>query len=303
MTTGPSETVVHLDDVSVRYGRTLALDRVTLTIERGAVFALLGRNGAGKSSLVRVLLGLQRASHGRASLLGRDSWSRRAELMSRVAVVPEEPDAPQDMTSEEVLRFCRRISTRWDDGQARERLSRFGVPLKTPFGRLSKGQRKQVSLAIALATSPELLVLDDPTLGLDVVAKTSLFEELVSELADRGTTVLLTTHDLAQVEGIADRVGILSDGRLVLEESLETLKSRFRRLRFAKATPAMEEALVPLRAIGTKRWGAGLEAVVGEFDEARLAALTSNVTSEVDVSPMSLEEIFLAVAGDREVSR
>lgn len=300
MTTVPSESVVHLDDVSVRYGRKLALDRVTLKIERGAVFALLGRNGAGKSSLVRVLLGLQRASHGRASLLGEDSWSRRAALMSRVAVVPEEPDAPQDMTSEEILRFCRRISLRWDDAQARERLSRFGVPSKTPFGQLSKGQRKQVSLAIALATSPELLVLDDPTLGLDVVAKTSLFEELVSELADRGTTVLLTTHDLAQVERVATRVGILLDGRMALDEEIDTLKSRFRRLRFAQAAPGVEEALAPLRAIGTKRWGAGLEAVVGEFDEARVAALAP---SGVDISSMSLEEIFLAVAGDREVSR
>jgi ABC-2 type transport system ATP-binding protein len=215
-------------------------------------------------------------------------------------VVPEEPDAPQDMNSDEILRFCSRISSRWDDAQARERLSRFGVPVRTAFGKLSKGQRKQVSLAIALATSPELLVLDDPTLGLDVVAKTSLFEELVTELADRGTTVLLTTHDLAQVEGVATRVGILLDGRMALDEELETLKSRFRRLRFAQAAPGVEEALVPLRAIGTKRWGAGLEAVVGEFDEARVAALGPG---EVDVSSMSLEEIFLAVAGDRGVSR
>jgi ABC-2 type transport system ATP-binding protein len=289
-----------LEELSVRYGRTIALDRVSLSIESGTVYALLGRNGAGKSSLVRVLLGLQQADRGRATLFGEDAWRRRAALMARVAVVPEEPDAPQDMTGEEILRFCARISARWDGAQARARLDRFGVPLKTAFGRLSKGQRKQVSLAIALATSPELLVLDDPTLGLDVVAKASLFEELVSELADRGTTVLVTTHDLAQVEGVATRVGILLDGRIALDEEIDALKSRFRRLRFAKAAPGVEEALAPLRAIGTKRWGAGLEAVVGEFDEARVAAIAP---SGVDVSPMSLEEIFLAVAGDREVSR
>ncbi len=295
--TGP---VVRLDGVTVRYGRMLALEGVSLSIERGAVFALLGRNGAGKSSLVRVLLGLQRATRGDVSLLGEDAWSRRASLMKRVAVVPEEPDAPQDMTSDEILRFCRRISVRWDDAQARERLARFAVPLRTAFGKLSKGQRKQVSLAIALATSPELLVLDDPTLGLDVVAKASLFEELVSELADRGTTVLITTHDLAQVEGVATRVGILLDGKLMLDEEIDTLKSRFRRIRVAQSTPAVEEALTPLRAIGMRKWGAGLEAVVGEFDEQRVAALAP---SGVDVSPMSLEEIFLAVAGEREVSR
>lgn len=300
MTEDASTPVVRLDAVSVRYGRKVALDRLSLSIQSGSVFALLGRNGAGKSTLVRVLLGLQRADHGRASIFGENSWKRRALLMKRVAVVPEEPDAPQDMTGDEILRFCRRISERWDDGQARERLDRFGVPLTTGFGKLSKGQRKQVALAIALATSPELLILDDPTLGLDVVAKASLFEELVGELADRGTTVLVTTHDLAQVEGVATRVGILVDGRLALDEDIETLKSRFRRIRVAQAAPGVEDALAPLHAIGTRRWGAGLEAVVGEYDEARVAALAP---SGVDVSPMSLEEIFLAVAGDREVSR
>jgi len=300
MTDSSPAAVARLDEVSVRYGRKLALDRLSLRIERGSVYALLGRNGAGKSTLVRVLLGLQKADRGNASIFGESSWKRRSALMKRVAVVPEEPDAPQDMTGEEILRFCGRISERWDDAQARARLDRFGVPLKTGFGKLSKGQRKQVSLAIALATSPELLVLDDPTLGLDVVAKASLFEELVSELADRGTTVLVTTHDLAQVEGVATRVGILVDGRMALDEDLETLKSRFRRIRVAQAAPGVEEALAPLHAIGTRRWGAGLEAVVGEFDEARVAALAP---SGVDVSSMSLEEIFLAVAGDREVSR
>lgn len=292
--------VARLDEVSVRYGRTTALDRVSMSVESGSVYALLGRNGAGKSSLVRVLLGLQRASGGHATLFGEDSWSKRAALMKRVAVVPEEPDAPQDMTAGEIVRFCARISERWDDAAARARLERFGVPQATAFGRLSKGQRKQVSLAIALATSPELLVLDDPTLGLDVVAKTSLFEELVSELADRGTTVLVTTHDLAQVEGVATRVGVLAGGRMALDEEMEALKSRFRRIRVAQARPGIEEALAPLRAIGTKRWGAGLEAVVGAFDEERAAAIAHD---GVDVSPMSLEEIFLAVAGDREVTR
>ena len=105
------------------------------------------------------------------------------------------------------------------------RLKRFGVALDTPFGKLSKGQKGQVSLSLALASAPRLLVLDDPTLGLDAVARKAVFEELIGDLADRGTTVFITTHDLAGVEPIADRVGILREGRLVLDEEMEALKA------------------------------------------------------------------------------
>jgi ABC-2 type transport system ATP-binding protein len=112
------------------------------------------------------------------------------------------------------------------------RLQRFGVPADVPFGKLSRGQRGQVALGLALAPEPRLLILDDPTLGLDPVARRSVFEELIGDLADRGTTVFLTSHDLGGVEGIADRVGILQEGRLVLDEEVDTLKQRFRRISF-----------------------------------------------------------------------
>jgi ABC-2 type transport system ATP-binding protein len=221
---GPAIT---LDGLSVRYGRKTALDQVTLTVPKGAVYALLGRNGAGKSSAVRCLLGLQKPTAGRALLFGHDVWRERARAMARVGVVPEEPDVPPEMNAIALARFCRSFYARWDQEGALARLGRFGVPLRTPCGRLSKGQKAQVQLALALGSLPELLVLDDPTLGLDVVARRDFFSELISDLADRGTTVLITTHDLAGVEGIADRVGIIKDARLVIDEELETLKVRY----------------------------------------------------------------------------
>jgi ABC-2 type transport system ATP-binding protein len=130
------------------------------------------------------------------------------------------------MTSRRIAAFCARVYPRWDGRAVEERLRRFEVPPDLPFGRLSKGQKGLVSLALALGHSPELLVLDDPTLGLDVVARRALFEEVVGDLADRGTTVFVTTHDLAGVEGIADRAGFLRAGRLVLDEEMEVLKER-----------------------------------------------------------------------------
>ena len=261
-----------LEGVTVRYGRVTVCEGITLSVPRGEVYALLGRNGAGKSSLLRCLLGSQKPDAGRTLLFGREAWKERTDLMARVGVVPEEPDAPPAMTARQIADFCRRLYPRWDEKAVAERFARFAVPSDTPFGRLSKGQKGEVMLAVALGHSPDLLVLDDPTLGLDVVARRALYEELIGELADRGTTVLVTTHDLAGIEGIATRVGIVKDGRLVLDEETDTLKSRFRRIRYGNRLTETRTAygteLDAFEAVRVKVRGWGVDAVVSNFDEA-----------------------------------
>jgi len=279
------EGLIEVGGLTVRYGGRTALDDVSFSVPAGAVYALLGRNGAGKSSLVRCLLGAQRPAAGAARLLGRDSWRERAPILREVGVVSEEPDAPPAMTVRQIARFCSRLYPRWDAAGLEERLRRFGVPADVPFGRLSKGQKGQVALALALAPAPRLVLLDDPTLGLDPLARRAVFEELIVELADRGTTVFLTSHDLAGVEGIADHIGVLREGRLVLNEDLESVKQRFRRIRFSGTLPGLEE-LAPV-AVASRGWG--VEAVVTRWDEERSAP------HGVEVSGLTLEEIFLAV--------
>ena len=290
-------TAIHAEHVSVRYGRKIAVDDVTLSVAPGSVYALLGRNGSGKSSLVRCLLGQLPADRGRAELLGEDAWRNRAKLMQRVSVVAEDADAPPEMRVRELAAFSSKLYVRWSQRAFDERLSRFGLDPAMRFGDLSKGQKKQVSLALALATTPELLILDDPTLGLDVVARKSLFEEVIADLADRGITVFITTHDLAPAEAIADRVGILKNGRLVLDEEVETLKERFRRIRFASQPVALEQ--VNLRAASLRQWGSGTEAVISNYNDLELARLRETATI-ADVAPLTLEEIFLAVAGEEQ---
>ncbi len=215
---------LEMDGLSVSYGPTRVIDGLTMVVRRGSVFALLGRNGAGKSSLLRVLIGQRPPAKGRVRLLGNDPWTRRTSLMARVGVVPEEPDAPPEMTPLQLSAFCARLHARWDGPAVAGRLRRFEVPANRPFGRLSKGQKGAVMLALALGHGPELLLLDDPTLGLDVVARDAVFREVIGDLADRGTTIFVSTHDLRAIEGIADHVGILHGGRLVLSGSLEALK-------------------------------------------------------------------------------
>ena len=271
---------IDLQDLTVHYGKAVAVDGVSLAIPRGSVYALLGRNGAGKSSLTRCLLGVQKPTRGSAHLFGQNAWQHRAKLMERVGVVAEDPDAPPEMSSREIVTFCARLYPKFDQKAAMDRIARVGASPKLPFGRLSKGQKRQVLLAVALASSPELLVLDDPTLGLDVVARKELFEELISDLADR--------------------VGIVKNGQLVLNEDLETLKWRFRRIRYASA-PTAEPQLEQLQTVGVRRWGGGIEAVVSNYDDMQLERFRSSAgVRDVEVTPMSLEEIFIAVAGDEK---
>lgn len=290
-------SAIQATNVSVRYARKTAVDDVTIGVAPGSVYGLLGRNGSGKSSLVRALLGQLPADGGHVELFGEDVWKHRARLMERIGVVPEDMDAPPDMRVKELGWFSSRLYTRWNGAAFDDRIRRFGIDPAARAGELSKGQKKQVSLALALATSPELLILDDPTLGLDVVARKSLYEEVIADMADRGITVFITTHDLAPVEAIADRVGILKNGRLVLDEEVETLKSRFRRVRFASQPMALQSA--NLVAAYVRQWGSGTEAVVSNFDDDQFARLRDEAKlTTADVAPMSLEEIFIAVAGE-----
>lgn len=219
--------IIEVDGLTIRYGDLTAVEDMSLEIPQRSVYALLGRNGSGKSSTVRCLLGQQRPTAGKTRMVGLDSWKNRRRIMTTVGVVAESPNIPPETTANRLERFLAKTSTSWDRGKFFSRLESFCVPRRTRFDRLSKGQQRQLSLTAAISTSPELLILDDPTLGLDPVARRELFEELVSELADRGTTVFITTHDLSGVEGIADRVGIINDGHLLVDEELETLKSRF----------------------------------------------------------------------------
>ena len=292
-------SAIQAQDVTVRYGRRTAIQDVTFSVQPGTVYAVLGRNGAGKSSLVRALLGQLRPNRGGVQLLGEDVWQRRSTLMERIGVVAEEPDAPPAMRVRDLGWFSSRLYSRWSQSSFSDRIARFGISPEVRFGELSKGQKKQVMLAMALASAPQLLVLDDPTLGLDVVARKSLFEEVIAHMADTGITVLITTHDLAPVEAVADRVGILRGGALVLDEETETLKSRFRRIRFASQPIALAQA--QLVAANVRQWGSGTEAIVSNYDDLAFERFRDAAQIQsADVSPMSLEEIFIAVAGENE---
>lgn len=289
---GKVDWMVEVRELTARYGRTVAVDRVSLRVAPGEVYVLLGRNGAGKSSLVRCLLGLQRPAEGRALLCGQDAWRARHHALRQVGVVPEESDLPPALCARALAEFAARLYRTWDAAFVRERLERQGVPHDVPVAQLSRGQRAQLLLTLALGHRPAVLVLDDPTLGLDAVARREVWDSLIVELADRGTTVFLTTHDVAGVEGVANRVGILAGGRLLLDEPLEALRERFRRVLLPPG--AAPDGLFAGQQVVSRRESAlGWEVIVKRWDLEVAAAVAGH--QEASALGMSLEDIFVAV--------
>lgn len=223
-----SEAPLSVERVAIRHDGPPLLQEVSFDVRPGEVVALLGRNGSGKTSLLRAVLGLQPVAAGRVQVFGADTWRERPRALARVGSVPEVPDAPPDLDVATLCRLVAALHARWDASVTRERLARFEVPARLPFARLSRGQKGVVMLALALGHEPDLLVLDEPTLGLDVIARDAWFGELVDELSQRGCAVLLASHDLPLVERLAERVIVLKDGHAVADLDIDELKARHR---------------------------------------------------------------------------
>jgi len=293
MNTEKNGPVAEVENLTVRFGSTVAVDQASFVVEQGEVYALLGRNGSGKSTSIRCLLGQLKPTIGKVAIFGRGSWADRRVIMDRVGVAPEVSDVPPEMTALQVSRFAAPLYQRWDHQAFVDRLDRFGVDPQRRFSRLSKGQRKQVGLALALSSAPDLVILDDPTLGLDPVARKALFDELIGELAERGTTVLLTTHDLAGIEGVATRVGVIRQGRMVVDQDLEGLKAGFRKVRFPQ-TEDVKAPQVPGILCSSANNGM-VEVIVPNFDDQAEMAFREVAGDRLEISGLSLEEIFIAV--------
>ena len=214
---------IQAEGLTKRYGETLALDGLDLSIEPGEVYGYLGPNGAGKTTTIRLLLGIHRPTRGRAALFGLDAWADPVEAHRRVAYVSGEPFLWPGMTGAETVEFLARLHGGTDRAYRDELVRRFDLDTKKKVRALSKGNRQKVQLVAALATRADLLMLDEPTSGLDPLMEMA-FRECIREAKERGQAVFLSSHILSEVEALCDRVGILREGRLVDQGTLAELR-------------------------------------------------------------------------------
>jgi ABC-2 type transport system ATP-binding protein len=284
---------VEIRQLSRRFGSRLALDDVTLEVPTGTVFGLVGENGAGKTTLLKHVLGLLKAQSGTVRVFDHDPVSDPVEVLKRIGFVSENRDLPGWMRVRELLCYLEPFYSTWDSCYAQELLTRFELDPEARIKHLSRGQMAKAGLLAALAHRPELLVLDEPSSGLDPVVRRDILEAIIRTVSQDGRTVLFSSHLLDEVERVSDRIAFLHQGKVILAGPLDEIKQRHHRLmlRFEKP-PGEPPALRGALSIS----GSGLEWMVicdgGRHEVAQSATqLGARILSE---QTPSLDEIFVA---------
>jgi ABC-2 type transport system ATP-binding protein len=284
--------VIHTEGLTKRYGDTLALDTLDLTVQPGEVYGYLGPNGSGKTTTIRLLLGLHRPSAGHAELFGIDAWSEPVNAHRRVAYVSGEPFLWPSLTSAETLEFLARLRGGTDVAYRDVLIERFQLDIDKKVRALSKGNRQKVQLIAAFASRADLLLLDEPTAGLDPLMEVA-FRETVVEAKERGQAIFLSSHILSEVEALCDRVGILRGGRLVDEGTLAELRhlsAQTVEVTFDGPAPRLDGlAGVHVTSAGANTLHIEANGGIGPL----IAALAEHPVIALTSREPSLEEIFL----------
>ncbi|MCA9177423.1 MAG: ABC transporter ATP-binding protein [Planctomycetales bacterium] len=293
--------LVEVRALSRMFGKIRALAGVDLDIPTGVVVGLVGANGHGKTTLIKHLLGLLRPQHGSVRVFGLAPDAHPAAVLSRVGYLSEHRDLPEWMRISEYLRYTAAFYPRWDDAYARELLATFRLDPTQRIKSLSKGMRAQVGLIGAVAHRPDLLVLDEPSTGLDAVVRKDILNAIVRAVAEDGRTVLFSSHLLDEVEMMSDRVVMINRGRVVLQGDLDDVKSNHLSIavRFdatPKAFPQLDGLLEATRQgeVWQTLWQADQELTCGRLQQVDGRVLSARHAS--------LQEIFVARAGRRAAS-
>jgi ABC-2 type transport system ATP-binding protein len=292
-----TENVIEIHDLSRRFGDKQALCNISLVVPRGVVFGLVGANGAGKTTLIRHVLGLLKAQSGSLRVFGLDPVREPVGVLSRIGYLSEEGDLPGWMRVDELMRYMRAFYPTWDEQYAEDLRRQFALDPAAKVKTLSKGQKARAGLLVALAYRPELLLLDEPSSGLDPIVRRDILGAIVRTIADEGRTVLFSSHLLDEVERVSDCVAMLKGGRILFAGELDRVKESHHRLTLRFEAPRTQPP--PLN--GVLQWQGGrqewLAIANGPLDELLVAA--SSVGAEViQHQPLSLDDIFLARVGD-----
>lgn len=281
-------------------GGVVAVNDLDLRVDRGAVYGLMGRNGAGKTTLLRLLLGLLRPDRGCARVLGYDLRAAPREVRRRVAYVPQTQQLPGSMRLDDLARWMTHMHPGWDLTLARRLAVDWDVPWQKPIASLSNGDQRKSAILAAFASRPEVLVLDEPAAGFDLVARRELVDLIVDTITQaEGCTVLFSTHILADLERVADHIGVLAAGRIVLSERLEDLLGTTRRVQLIFAEEPPDSLAIP-GAVRVHRCGTVVTAIVRWRHGGELELVRRDVEARVQVFPVGLEEIFLELFGNGE---
>ena len=293
-----TDPVIQTANLSRYFGRKCAVNSLSLTVPRGCVFAFLGRNGSGKTTTIRMLLGLLDPTRGSASVLGHDCRDLPPEVRARIGYLAENHPLYGWMRVRDAAAFQASFHPTWKQDIFEGVIRHFRLDPKARAGHLSRGERAGLALALTLAPEPELLILDDPALGLDPVARRSLLESMIYVTRKADRTILFSSHLLSDVERVADYIAILDHSVLRAQCPVDVFRERVKHivLRFASAPPH----LPPIPGVlQTQRFPNELRLVMANLTDATMSQLHSLGALSVDEVPISLEDAFIAFLADR----
>ena len=281
-------------DLTKRFRRSDAVDGLTMEVPEGSIFALVGPNGAGKTTTIKMLMNIVRPSAGRSEVIGVDSRRLGPAEFAKIGYVSENQEMPDWMTVGYFLNFLRPYYPTWDDALAAELLRQFDLPVDRKLKHLSRGMRMKAALASSLAYRPGLIVLDEPFTGLDPLVRDEFIEGLLARA--EGTTILISSHDLAEIESFASHIGYLEAGRLRFSEELESLTARFREVTLTFDGEAARPRILPERWVRAEATGSVLRVVDSAFTGESEYREVFGAYREIGVEAMPLRAIFVALA-------
>ena len=282
--------MLELKNITKTFGNFKALDDLTMTVPKGAVYGLVGPNGAGKSTAIRHMTGVYRPDSGSVTVLGQPVYENPV-VKETIGYIPDDIFYFPSATLEDMRSFYKGIYPQFDDKLFDRLYEVFQLPKKSPIRRFSKGMQKQAAFHLAICTRPELLLLDEPVDGLDPVMRRQVWSLILSDVAQRETTVLISSHNLRELEDICDHVGIMDHGKMLLERSLADMQGSTHKLQMVGEPPADLQVLHETQAGRLKTL-----IVRGDANEISLKVSASNPLY-FDVLPLSLEEIFIYEMG------
>ena len=282
--------MLELKNVTKSFGDFKALDDLSMTVPKGAVYGLVGPNGAGKSTIIRLLTGVYTPDGGQLTMDGQGVYENIA-VKERIGYIPDEIFYFPSATLEDMRKFYKGLYPKFDDALFDRLYEIFNLPPKSPLRRFSKGMQKQAAFHLAICCRPEVLILDEPVDGLDPVMRRQVWSLILSDVAEHGTTVLISSHNLRELEDICDHVGIMDHGRMLLERSLADMQGATHKLQLVGDAPEDLEILHETASGRLKTL------VVRGSAEAVAAAVQQTKPAYFDVLPLSLEEIFIYELG------
>ncbi len=289
--------MIQINDLWKKFGRHEALQGLSFTVPKGSAYALIGANGAGKTTTIKVLMNILEPTRGSATVLGVDSRKISPRELARIGYVSENQDMPERLSVDEYLNYLRPFYSRWDRDLEATIRRQLRLPGERKIGDLSHGMRMKMALACALPFRPDLLVLDEPFSGLDPLVRDEFMEELLRQAGEM--TVLISSHELGEIDGVATHVAFLDEGKLLFEESMSDLTGRFREVHITMEREARPPGQVPPQWLDVKAAGNVLMFVDTRFTDdglgERVESLIGGVR-RIDAQPMALRSIFTTLA-------